>query len=167
MKLILATALLLLSPALLQAQKPPKAGAAPAFDIRLLVTAEPEKVFRPMRGPDGMYSPAQPVKVVPKGKLVAAVVYFKDCKPNAAGNCNVDLDFWGVRPGGATFQDRKGVGLWRNKPAPHPGVTQLGSSYMKIQFEPTDPSGTYLLVAVAHDRNSGADSRAEASFQVK
>jgi len=167
--LLAAAALLLLPSGLLLAQTPSSTSkAAPAsLDIRLLVTAEPEKVFRPVRGPDGKFSMAEPVKVVPKGKLIAAVIFFKDCKADAAGNCNVELDFWGVRPDRSTFQDRKGVALWRNKPAPHPGFSQLGSSFMKLQFEPKDLSGTYMLVAVAHDRISGTDSRAETSFEVQ
>ena len=46
-------------------------------------------------------------------------------------------------------------------------MTQLGSSYVKMQFEPSDPAGNYRVIAVAHDRNSGAQARAEASFAVK
>ena len=163
----LAAAWLLL-PSALQAAGP-QAGVAPQgkLEIRLLVTAEPGKVFRPAKGPDGQTALAEPVKVVPKGKQIAAVVFFQGCKPNAAGNCNVDLDLKGVDPRGVAFQDRKGAKLWPNKPAPHAGVTQLGAAYMKLQFEPKDPPGIYRILAVAHDRVSGTEARAEASFEVK
>jgi hypothetical protein len=163
--LTFAASLLAATSALPQARNP----SAPAgkLDIRLLVTAEPEKVFRPTKGPDGKFATAEPVTVAPRGKLIAAVVFFKDCKPDAAGNCNVDLDLHGVDPRGSTFQKRTGAPLWRNQKAPHPGVVQLGASYMKIQTELSDPPGTYRVVAVAHDRNSGIDTRAEASFEVR
>ncbi|HEX9941153.1 MAG TPA: hypothetical protein VGG03_03995 [Thermoanaerobaculia bacterium] len=166
---VLAAVLLLLPVALPQARKPATAGGSPGgkLDIRILVTAEPDKVFHPTKGPDGKFSEAQPVKVAPRGKLIAAVVFFKDCKPDAAGNCNVDLDLQGVDPRGAMFENRKGAELWRNKPAPHPGLTQIGAAYMKIQIEPRDPAGTYRILAVAHDRNSRTDARAEASFEVR
>jgi hypothetical protein len=38
---------------------------------------------------------------------------------------------------------------------------------MRLQFEPKDAVGTYRIIAVAHDRNSGTDARAEASFELK
>jgi hypothetical protein len=161
-------AVLLLFPSALQAGPPAKGGEAPQgkLDIRLLVTTEPEKVFRPRQGPDGKLTHAEPVKVVPKGQIVAAVVFFKDCQPDATGKCNVDLDLKGVDPHGVTFQDRKGLDLW-HKPAPHSGIIQLGTAFMKIQFEAKDPAGTYRVIAVGHDRISGIDSRSETSFAVK
>ncbi len=137
------------------------------LDIRLLVTAEPDKVFRPTTGPDGKHAIAQPVKVAPRGKPIAAFVFFQNCKPDNAGKCNVDLDLLGIDPRGSAFENRKGAPLWRNQKAPHPGIIQLGTSYMKIQLEPKDLAGTYKVVAVARDRNSGAEARADASFEVK
>jgi hypothetical protein len=166
---VLAAALLLLPSALPQARKPAKPVKVPAakLDINLLVTAEPEKVFHPTKGPDGQYSKAAPLKIAPRGKLIAVLVYFKDCKPDAAGNCNVDLDLQGLTPNGSMFENRKGTDLWRNKRSPPPGFTQLGTDYMKIQVEPKDPAGTYRVIAVAHDRNGKTDARAEASFEVR
>jgi hypothetical protein len=162
----LAAALLLLPTAV--PKIPTGTAALPRkLDIHILVTAEPEKVFHPTKGPDGKFSQPEPVKVAPKGQLVAALVYFKDCQPDTAGNCNVDVDLQGVAPGGSVFQNRKAAPLWRSVKAPGPGMTQLGSSYMKMQFERSDPAGTYRVIAVAHDRNSGAEARAEASFGLK
>jgi len=165
----LATALLLLPTALPQARKPALPGAAPRgnLDIRFLVTAEPEKVIHPTKGPDGKYARAQPIKVAPRGKQIAAMVFFQDCKPDVGGNCNVDVDLLGATPSGALFENRPGAELWRNKPAPHAGFTQLGVAYMRITVEAGDPAGIYRLTAVAHDRNSGAEAKAEATFEVR
>jgi hypothetical protein len=163
---VFAAALLLLPPAL-QAAAPAAPAPQGKLEIRLLVTAEPNKVFRPAKGPNGQTDFAEPVKVVSKGQQIAAVVFFQGCKPNPAGNCNLDVDLKGVDPKGAAFQDRKGAKLWLNRPAPHAGVTQLGAAYMKLQFEPKDPPGIYRILAVAHDHVSGTEARAEASFEVK
>lgn len=137
------------------------------FEIRLLVTAEPAKVFRPTKGANGQPNLAEPVKVVPKGKEIAAVVFFQGCTADPAGNCNVEVDLKGVDPHGTTFQDNKNTKLWVNRPAPHAGVVQLGSAFMKLQFEAGDPPGVYKIFAVAHDHVSGAESSSEASFEVK
>ena len=166
---VFAAALLIL-PAALQAAVPQKAApAAPPpppgkLVIRLLVTDEPDKVFRPVKGQTDL---AKPVTVVPKGKQIAAVIFFQGCQPNPAGNCDVDVDLKGVDPKGAAFQDRKGAKLWSNRPAPHAGVTQLGAAYMKLQFEPMDPPGLYRVLAVAHDHVGGTEATSEASFEVK
>lgn len=151
----------------------PPAGKTPAappstgkLDVRILVTAEPEKVLHPTKGADGKYDMAEPVKVAPRGKKVYGLVFFKDCKADATGNCNVDIDLQGMVPGGQLFENRRGAELWKKK-APHAGFTQLGTPKMTIQIEDRDPAGTYRVVAVAHDRVAGTEARSEATFEVK
>ena len=166
---VFAAALLLLPAAVPPASKPATPVPLPMgkLEIRLLITAEPDKVIHPKKGADGKFSQAAPVTIAPRGQLVVGLVFFKDCQPDTKGNCNVDVDLQGIAPGGLTFKNSKASDLWRNKRAPHPGFVQLGAPFMKIQIEPNDPAGTYRVIAVAHDRVSGAESRAEASFEVK
>jgi hypothetical protein len=166
---ILAAAFLLVPTALPQSRTPNAPPPIPRgkLEIRLLVTAEPEKVFHPAKGADGKFAQAEPIKVAPRGKLIAGVIFLKNCQPDTTGNCNVDVDLHGVDPRGSVFENRKGAALWRNVKAPAAGFTQLGSSYMKLQIEPADPAGVWRVTAVAHDRNSGAEARSEASFEVK
>jgi hypothetical protein len=167
---LFAAALLLLPTAVPKTHKAePKSTPASdgKFDIRLLVTDEPNKVLHPTKAADGTYPQAQPVTVAARGRLLVGFVFFKDCKADAKGNCNADVDVQGLLPGGAPFKNEKGTDLWRDKKAPHAGFIQLGRPNINIQIETKDPAGTYRLIAVAHDRNSGAESRAEASFEVK
>jgi hypothetical protein len=173
---LFAAALLLLPTAVPKTHNPapktnpaPKAAPAPEgkLDIRLLVTDEPDRVLHPAKAADGTYPQAQPVTLAQRGRLLVGFIFFKDCKADAKGICNVDVDVQGLLPGGAPFKNEKGTDLWRNKKAPHAGFIQLGAPNIKIQIEPTDLAGTYRLIAVAHDRNNGAESRAEASFEVK
>ena len=165
----LAAALLFLPAAVPQAAKPNAPPAPPRgkLDIRMLVTAEPEQVFHPTKGPDGKFKEAAPVTIAPRGKDLAAVVFFKDCKPDTAGNCNVDVDLKGVDPRGMVFENRKGAPLWRGVKAPPPGFTRLGSSYKKMKLEAGDPAGVYRLTAIAHDRNAGIEVKAESSFEAR
>jgi hypothetical protein len=167
----LSAAALLLVPAAVPKISTPaaKAPAPPQgkIDIRLLVTADPDKVFHPKKGADGKFDNAEPIKIAPRGKLLGGVVFFKNCRADATGKCNVDVDLQGIAPGGLVFENRKGAELWRAKKAPHPDFTQLGSPYMKIQIEPKDPAGVYRVIAVAHDRVSGLEARSEATFEVK
>jgi len=167
---LFAAALLLVPAAVPKNHAPaPKTTPAPEgkLDIRLLITAEPEKVLSPTKGPDGQYAQAQPVKIAPRGQLLVGVLFFKDCKADAKGNCNVDVDVQGLTPSGQLFQNSKGDDLWRNKRAPHAGFVQLGVPKIRITIEPKDPAGTYRVIAIAHDRHNGAESRSEASFEVK
>jgi len=167
---LFAAALLVVPAAVPKTHKPaPKASPAPEgkLDIRLLITAEPDKVLKPTKGPDGQYSQAQPVKIAPRNQPIVGVLFFKDCKPDAKGNCNVDVDVQGMTPGGQMFQNSKGDDLWRNKKAPHTGFVQLGVPKIRITIETKDPAGVYRVLAVAHDRNNGAEARSEASFEVK
>jgi hypothetical protein len=167
---LFAAALLLVPAALPKTHKPaPKAAPAPEgrLEIRLLITAEPDRVLHPTKAADGTYPQATPVALAPRGQLLVGFIFFKDCKANAQGNCNVDVDVLGLTPGGAPFKNQKGADLWVNNKAPHGGFVQLGHRNINIQIESKDPAGTYRLLAVAHDHNNGAESRSEASFEVK
>src|SRR6266852_3104173 len=161
---LFAAALLLLPTAVPKTHKAaPKSTPAPEgkFEIRLLITAEPEKVLSPTKGPDGQYAQAQPVSIAPRGQLLVGVVFLKDCKADAKGNCNVDGDVQGLGPG-LVFKNTKGEDVWRARRAPHAGFVQLSALKIKTTIEAKDPAGTYRLIVVAHDRNSGAESRSEA-----
>jgi hypothetical protein len=167
----LFAAALLLVPAAIPKTSKPAPKAAPAvpekFDIRLLITDEPDKVLHPTKAADGTYPQALPVTVAQRGRLLVGFIFFRDCKADAKGNCNVDVDVQGLIPSGAPFTNQKATDLWRNKKAPHAGFVQLGAPNIKIQIEPKDPAGVYRVIATAHDRNNGAEAHAEASFQVK
>lgn len=150
-----------------RSQAPQKPMVRGPFDVRLLATLEPNQVFHPSSGADGKMRPAAPATVVARGKKVTAVLFLKDCKPDASGNCNVDVDLQGTDPTGKMFENKKGAELWRNKKAPPAGIVQLGSQVMNIQLELRDPVGVYKIVAVAHDRVAGTEKRVETSFEVK
>ena len=97
---LFAAALLLVPAAIPKTAKPaPEA----KFDIRVLITTEPEKVLHPKKG-----STAQPATTVPRGHLVFGFVFFKDCQADAKKNCNLDVDLQGLTTTAAEFKNEKG-----------------------------------------------------------
>ncbi len=137
------------------------------LEIHLIVTAKGGELFRTWNNPTGRPFKIDPVKVAQRGPMLSAVVLFKGCKPDPAGNCDVDLDIVAYDPAGKVYGEMKGVELWKEKAAPAPGFMQLGMDYMGIVIEPKDPSGTYRISAVARDRIAKSESKSSISFEVK
>jgi hypothetical protein len=137
------------------------------LEIHLIVTAKGGELFRTWNNPTGKPFKIDPVKAVQRGPMLSAVVLFKGCKPDPAGNCDVDLDIVAYDPARKVYGEMIGVELWKGKAAPAPGFMQLGMEYMGIVIEPKDPSGTYRLSAVARDRIAKSEARSNTSFEVK
>ena len=138
-----------------------------ALEITLIVTAKGKELFNSWNRPTVKPFQVEPVKVAERGPLLSAVVLFKGCKPDEAGNCNVDLDIVAYDPKGKVYGEMKGVELWKKKPAPDAGYTQLGVDYMGIVIEPQDLPGTYRVTAVAKDRNEKIEAKSSISFEVR
>jgi hypothetical protein len=133
----------------------------------VVVTAKGEQLFDSWDQPTGKPFSVVPVKVAKRGEFLSAVVLFKNCRPDAAGNCNVEMDITAFDPKGRTYGTMPKEELWRAKPAPSPGFTQLSRGYMGIVIEPNDPSGTYRVAVVARDSNAKTEAKAETTFVVK
>ena len=155
------------SSCVLAADVKPAAEASSALEIHLIVTAKGRELFNSWNRPTRKSFQVEPVKVAERGPFLSAVVLFKGCRPDAAGNCDVDLDIVAYDPKGKVYGEMKGVELWKQKPAPDRDYTQLGMDYMGIVIEPQDPSGTYRVTAVARDRNARSEAKSTASFEVK
>ncbi len=145
----------------------PSAKGTATLEIHLVVTAKGRELFNSWNRPKGKPFQVEPVKVAERGPFLSAVVLFEGCKPDMSGNCDVDLDIVAYDPNGNVYGEMKGVELWKGKPAPDSGYTQLGMDYMGIVIEPRDPPGTYRVTAVARDRNARSEANSSASFEVK
>jgi hypothetical protein len=137
-----------------------------AFELSVVVTDRGNSIFDSWDNPTGKRFDVSPIKVAPRGKFLSALLLFKGCKPDKAGNCNAEVDIVAYDPKGNVYGKMLGVELWQQKPAPDSGFTQLSRSYMGIVIEPKDPIGTYRVVAVARDRNGQVEAKAETQFQV-
>ena len=140
--------------------------AADTFELTVTVTDKGNQVFDTWDKPTGRPFDISPIRLAPRGKFLSALLMFKGCAADAAGNCNSDVDIIAYDPKGNVYGKMMGVELWQAKPAPSAGFTQLSRSYMGIEIEPKDPIGTYRIVAIARDKNSKREARAETTFQV-
>jgi hypothetical protein len=146
-----------LLPALLLAQD---------FTVSVIVTAEGDTLFR------AWDSGKLGFKVVPVGnaarkQFLSAVVLFTGCQADAAGNCNAEMTITAYDPQGKEYGAMPGAELWKRKPAPQRGATQLSRDYMGIVIEPSDPAGTYRVHVVARDLNAKREAKSETTFSVK
>ncbi len=131
-----------------------------------MVTDKAAEIFDTWDNPTGRPFDVPGIKLAARGKILSALILFKGCAPNAAGNCSADVDIIAYDPKGNVYGKMMGVELWQDKPAPSAGFTQLSRSHMAIVIEPNDPVGTYRITAVAKDRNGKREARAETTFQV-
>ena len=146
----------------------PKTNAiANPFEIHVVVTEHGNELFDSWDRPTGKPFNVVPVKVASRGQFLSAVVLFKGCKADGAGNCNAELDIFAYDPNGKVYGKMPKVELWQRKPAPDPGYTQLSRSYMGIVIEPKDLPGTYRVTAAARDLNAKSEAKSEARFEVK
>jgi len=136
------------------------------FELSVVVTDRGKSILDTWDYRTGQRFEISPTKVAPWGKFLSALLLFKGCRPDKRGNCNADVDIIAYDPKGNVCAKLLGVELWQQKPAPDSGVTQLGRSYMNLVIEPTDPSGTYRIVAVARDKNGKTETKAETQVQV-
>ena len=149
------------------AQEPNTQGDGPTLSIDVIVTAKGDELFNSWDRPTGKPFSVVPVKVAQRGEFLSAVMLFRGCRPDTAGNCNVEMDITAFDPNGRVYGTMPKEELWQAKPAPSPGFTQLSRSYMGIVIEPNDPSGTYRVNVVARDLNAKTTAKAQTTFVVK
>lgn len=137
------------------------------LSARVVVTDKGAELFNAWEtNPDSGFT-VIPVNVAKRGVFLSAVVLFTDCAPDPRGDCNAEVDITAYDPNGKVYGRLAGEELWRGKPAPQAGLTQLSVGFMGLVIEPQDPSGTFKVVATARDLVSGKVSNSETSFQVE
>jgi len=142
--------------------------AAPSAELKIsvVVTAEGDALFNAWdRGKPGFK--VVPVRDAARGQFLSAVILFSGCQADAVGNCNAEMSITAYDPTGKEYGAMPEAELWKAKPAPQVGATQLSRDYMGIVIEPTDPSGTYRVSVVARDLNSKQEAKSETTFSVK
>jgi hypothetical protein len=149
------------------ADAPMKSVAPQPFEVNLTITEKGNELFDSWDHPTGKRFNIEPVKVAPRGRFLSAVVLFKGCKPDSAGNCNAVMDIVAYDPKGKVYGEMPRVELWQGKPAPSAGNSQLSRSYMGVEIETKDPPGTYRITVIARDLNAKVEAKSEARFEVK
>ena len=136
------------------------------LNVNVIVTANGGAVFSAWdRGNPGFS--VVPVHNARRGQFLSTVVLFRGCQPDISGNCNAEMDITAYDPNGKEYGAMPKVELWKAKPAPSVGATQLSRDYMGIVIEAKDLAGTYRVVVLARDLISKREARAETSFTVR
>jgi hypothetical protein len=137
-----------------------------SFEVTAVITDRGESIFKAWDYAHPKSFGVESIKTARRGRVLAALVLFKGCRADSAGNCNADVDITAYDPAGKVYGSMPGVELWQSERAPAPGVMQLSRSYLGLVIEPRDPIGTYRIVVVAHDNIAKAEAKSEVSFQV-
>ena len=122
------------------------------FGAMLLLTDEPaaflERWSRPAAA--GYRPNIKTVTDARRGDVVAAMILFMGCAPDASGKCEASADFRVVRPDGSVYAEHPGAELWHEAP---PGKTalQLGVAHLAFEIERDDPIGVYKIYATVRD----------------
>lgn len=118
----------------------------------LLLTDQPDEFLEAWARPASPeYKPRmQRVFEARRGGIVAAMILFARCAPDASGNCRSVVDFRVLRPNGSVYAEHRAP-LWEGPP-PSPAALQLGISHMMFEVELTDPLGRYRIEAVVRDQ---------------
>src|SRR5436309_2410828 len=69
-----------------------KSPSPQSFAVALTVTDKGDELFNSWDRPTGKAFNVEPVKTAARGKFLSAVVLFKGCKPDSAGNCDAVMD---------------------------------------------------------------------------
>jgi len=120
------------------------------FGAQLIVIGDEEAFFRRWLTPSAEVR-LDTVSEVERGGSVIVPVIFSGCRADASGNCDVTADYTILRPDGSVYAESNQVEIWRNRPAPPPGLLELAVEYMKLIIEPSDPEGAYTILARVTD----------------
>ncbi len=96
-----------------------------------------------------------------RNKPIVTFIVFKGCQADAAGNCNVTVDFDTFDPSGKDYDHTKAAKVWVGRLAAPNLSLQLSEAGYGLVFEDKDPVGAYRVVATVTDHQSGVSLRTE------
>ena len=85
-----------------------------------------------------------------RGETLHTFIVFGGCKADAAGDCQVTVDYQILKPDGAVYADQKNVPIYKGK-APPTSTFFLSDSSLGLRFEPQDALGAYTVKAAVTD----------------
>jgi hypothetical protein len=114
------------------AGKQPNASTAGDFAVVQLATTEPDKLMADWNKPTPGVSMVTNTRATRNQPIVTFII-FKGCRADAAGNCNVTVDYDTLGPDGKTYDETKAAEVWvGHPPSARPQPTALG-----IRVRPT------------------------------
>ncbi len=145
--------------------KQPNTATSGDFAVMQIATTEPEKLMADWNEPTPGVSLVTTTQATRNQPIVTFIV-FKGCRADAAGNCNVTVDYVTLGPDGKTYDNTKAAEVWVGHP-PAPGLNlQLSASGYGLRIEDKDPLGTYRVSATITDHVAGATLHTEQSLTI-
>ncbi len=101
---------------------------------------------------------------VRRGDVVAALLLFAGCGTQG-DSCDAVVDFKVLRPDGSVYGELPGNVVYAGL-APRKEIVLLSQAHLMVRIEPTDPYGTYLVIAVLRERAAGRVLQLKQKFDV-
>jgi hypothetical protein len=144
---------------------PPNMASDDPFAAQQITTTDPDKLMADWQKP----TPGVAITtstVTPRNKPIVTFIVFSGCKADAAGKCNVTVDYLTKGPTGETYDTTNGAEVWVGKPPPPEHGLQLSAGALGIVFENKDPLGLYVVAATITDHVSGKVLRTRQTLTV-
>lgn len=130
----------------------------------LVLTGQPDALFERWQEPRSDIT-VDVADEVARGESLTALVLFKGCGADTAGNCDLAVKYRILEPDGDVYADLPFQEVWVGRPALAEGRIGLGVSHIEITIEPEDPLGRYTVEATVRDRIRGETLDLRAQFE--
>jgi len=135
-----------------------------AFSAQLILVRDAQQLLAQWSGTRRETLDVGTVQSVAVGGQANAFVVFGGCAPDASGRCDVTMRLRVQRPDGKPQATTPPLEVWQYKAPPPPRALQLSVQYLKIEVEPSDPAGRYVVAADVKDHVSGASLQLATAF---
>ena len=143
----------------------PNKKSSDGFGAQLLVISHLSEFIKEWTATSPDHVPRVPVVTkVKRGKPVAIILFFAGCKADTSGRCTAVYDLTIERPDGSTLKRFSDLELWNMEPPPN---IQLGLAIPQMQFDKSDPRGTYHIKANVRDQNRRIALQLETTVDVE
>jgi hypothetical protein len=154
---VLAALLVAGSGGLAEAREPwskaPNTASSGNFAILQIATTDPEGLITEW----SQATPGVSLKTstqARRNQRIETFIVFKGCRADAAGNCNVTVDYAVFDPAGKSYAQLKGD-VWVGYPPAPDLQLQLSTSSLGLMIEDQDPLGPYRVRAKVVDHVAG------------
>jgi hypothetical protein len=108
----------------------------------------------------------EPVEFVRRGASIYTVVIFANAATRL-GKVDLKYDIVIRRPDGSVYGEGKSIDGWRNRAPATAGLVHVATNTVKIQIDPEDPNGKYVVAADIHDNARKVTIHCEQAFVVR
>ncbi len=129
------------------------------FSILQLASNDPQKFHADWDMPTPGVNLAT-ISSTPRNKPIVTFIIFRGCRADAAGQCNVTVDFNVIGPDKSDYARQDHAPVWVG-PAPKNEHFHLSQSEMGLIIEDKDRLGPYVVHAVVTDHVAGITLRTE------